>query len=42
MAEKVSNISICKNLELESINTKTINEFRNNRLGKIGGIRDFE
>ena len=42
MAEKASKISICNNSEIESINKKTIYDFRNNRLGKIGGIRDFE
>ena len=42
MAEKVSKISICKKIEIESINKKTISDLRNNRLGKIGGIRDFE
>ena len=42
MAEKVSKISICKKLEIESINKKTINDLRNNRLGKFGSITDFE
>ena len=42
MAEKVSKISICKKLEIESINKKTINDLRNNRLGKIGNIIDLE